>query len=252
MLSSKSTERGFGSCPQCGHSYVTRRKPPNCEECGYDLGGTNQPAPKKPKRNCPSVVLFVGSSHVSCKTSTKEDRCFVIKEGESVFCTQQQCMDVRATFVSSGRAENFSCKHFDLCSDSVPAVQTFHLSAEKIDSYNDDSASKESLSALLRADSSLPAVFQVSDVSFVVRGFPSTNNTLGYCHVRVKDGALACCSKDSDCKAREKICVHLHAVLCTGAFTVEEPPSTDDSDHPVAAAESTTSTRTASTQRLRT
>ena len=261
MLSSKSTKRGFGSCPQCGHSYVTRRKPPNCEECGYDLGGTNQPAPKKPKRNCPSAVLFVGSSHFSCKTSTKEDRCFVIKEGESVFCTQQQCMDVRATFVSSGRAENFSCKHSDLCSDSVPALQTFHLSAEKIDSYNGDSASKESLSALLIADSSLPAVFKVSDVSFVVRGFPSTNNTLGYCHVRVKDGALACCSKDSDCKAfvakvryerTRKICVHLHAVLCTGAFTVEEPPSTGDSDHPVAAAESTTSTSTASTQRLRT
>ena len=123
MLSSKSTKRGFGSCPQCGHSYVTRRKPPNCEECGYDLGGTNQPAPKKPKRNCPSAVLFVGSSHFSCKTSTKDDRCFVIKEGESVFCTQQQCMDVRATFVSSGRAENFSCKHSDLCSDSVPALQ---------------------------------------------------------------------------------------------------------------------------------
>ena len=41
MLSSKSTKRGFGSvgsCPQCGHSYFTRRKLPNCEECGYDLG----------------------------------------------------------------------------------------------------------------------------------------------------------------------------------------------------------------------
>ena len=86
----------------------------NCEECGYDLGGTNQPAPKKPKRNCPSAVLFVGSSHFSCKTSTKDDRCFFIKEGESVFCSQKQCMDVRATFVSSGRAANFSCKHADL------------------------------------------------------------------------------------------------------------------------------------------
>ena len=98
-------------------------------------------------------------------------------------------------------------------------------------------------------------------MSFVVRGFPSTNNALGYCHVRVKDGALACCSKYSDCKAfvakgryerTKKICVHLHAVLCTGAFTVEEPLSTGDSDHAVAAAERTTSTTTASTQRLRT
>ena len=170
-------------------------------------------------------------------------------------------MDVRATFVSSARAANFSCKQSDLCSDSIPALQSFHLPTAKIDSYNGDSASKESLSALLRADSSLPAVFQVSDMSFVVRGFPSTNNTLGYCHVRVKVGALACCSKDSDCKAfvakgryerTKKICVYLRAVLCTGAFTIEEPPSTGDSDHPVAAAESTTSTSTDSTQRPRT
>ena len=47
-------------------------------------------------------------------TCTKDDRCFFVKERESVFCSQQQCMDVRATFVSSGRAANFSCKHADL------------------------------------------------------------------------------------------------------------------------------------------
>ena len=98
MLSYKSTKRGFGSCPQCGHPYFTRRKPPNCEECGYDLRGTNQPAPKKPKRNCPSAVLFVGSCHFSCKTSTKDDRCFFIKERESVFCSQQQCRGVARIF----------------------------------------------------------------------------------------------------------------------------------------------------------
>ena len=102
MLSYKSTKRGFGSCPQCGHPYFTRRKPPNCEECGYDLRGTNQPAPKKPKRNCPSAVLFVGSSHFSCKTSTKDDRCFFMKERESVFCSQQQCRGVARIFQRGG------------------------------------------------------------------------------------------------------------------------------------------------------
>ena len=81
---------------------------------------TSRP-PKKPKRNCPSAVFFVGSSHFSRKTSSKDDRCFVIKEGDSVFCSQQQCMDVRATFVSSGLAASSSCKHADLFSDAVPA-----------------------------------------------------------------------------------------------------------------------------------
>ena len=94
-LSSKSTKRGFGECPQCRHSYFNRRKPPNCEKGGYHLEGTNESAPKKPKRNCPSAVFYVGSSHFSCKTSTMDDHCFVVKEGRSVFCSQQQCMDVQ-------------------------------------------------------------------------------------------------------------------------------------------------------------
>ena len=66
--------------------------------------------------------------------------------------------------------------------------QTFHLSAGKTENYNGDSTS---LSALLRANSTLPTVFQVSDVPFVVPGVPSTNNTLGYYHIKVEDGALA-------------------------------------------------------------
>ena len=131
MLSSKSTKRNFGSCPRCGHSYFPRRKPPNCEECGYDLGGTNQLAPK---RNCPSAVLFVGSSHFSCKTSRKDDRRL---QG---ICSQRNVWTDENNLCSSPR----------------------------------------------------------------------------------------------------------------GALTVEEPPSTGDSDHPVAAAERTTSTSTAYTQRLST
>ena len=123
MFVSKSTKRGFGECPQCWLSYFNRRKPPNCEKFVYHPGGTNESSrpPKKPKRNFPSAVFFVGSSHFSRKTSTKDDRCFVIKEGDSVFCSQQQCMDVRATFVSSGLAANSSCKHTDLFSDAVPS-----------------------------------------------------------------------------------------------------------------------------------
>ena len=46
----------------------------------------------------------------------------------------------------------------------------------------------------------------------------------------------------------KKICVHLHAVLPTGAFTQEQPQST--SNHPEATTERTTST--ASTQHLKT
>ena len=63
--------------------------------------------------------------------------------------------------------------------------------------------------------------FKVSDVSFVVLGFPSTNNTVGNSHVKIEDGVLTCNSKDTDCRSfvakgryerAKKICVHLHAI----------------------------------------
>ena len=63
MLSSKSTKRGFGECPQCGYSYLNRRKPPNCEKCGYHLGGKNESVPKKPKRKAVQAPFLVGWSH---------------------------------------------------------------------------------------------------------------------------------------------------------------------------------------------
>ena len=49
---------------------------------------TSRP-PKKavPKRNCPSAVFFVGSTHFCCKRSTNVDSCFLVKEGDSVFCS---------------------------------------------------------------------------------------------------------------------------------------------------------------------
>ena len=66
----------------------------------------------RPPRNQSVTVqapfFFVGSSHFSRKTSTNDDRCFVIKEGDSVFCSQERCA-------------NSSCKHADLFSDAVPA-----------------------------------------------------------------------------------------------------------------------------------
>ena len=43
--------------PRARKEHFNRRKPPNCEKCGYHLGRTNESVPKKPKRNCPSAVF---------------------------------------------------------------------------------------------------------------------------------------------------------------------------------------------------
>ena len=237
------------NAPKCQTSYSTRWKPVNCKECGFYLGGSKEPATKKTKSCCPSAVVVTSTvemSLISTKTSTRDDRCFVFKEGDSVFCTHKECMNVRATFVSSGRASDFVCKHADQCRDAVTPQKVFELTTQKIDSYSGDGSSKELLTELLGAESSLAAVVQVSDLSFAVRGFPSTNNTLGYSHVKIVDGVLVCSSKDTDCKSfvakgkyerAKKFCVHLHAIFCTGGYSQETlRPSTSTVTMPSEAA----------------
>ena len=241
MISSTSTKRGFGECPQCKSSYSTRWKPANCQGCGFFLGGSKEPASKKPKSCCPDAVVVTATKEMSIfstKTSTRDDRCFVMKEGDMFFCSHKDCISVRATFVSSGRAASFNCKNSDECKDAVPPQASYELSRDKIEAYNGDSASKEMLSALLGSKNSMAVVVKVSDISYAVLGFPSTNNTMGYSHVKILDGVLTCSSKDSDCRSfvakgrherAKKFCVHLHAIFCTGGYCQEQATSTSTS-----------------------
>ena len=88
-----STKRGFGECSQCKGTYATRWKPAKCQRRGFHLGGTYQPATKKPKSCCPGAVVVIAT-----------------KEGDMFFCSHKDCMSLRATFVSSGRAASYSCR----------------------------------------------------------------------------------------------------------------------------------------------
>ena len=100
-----STKRGFGECPQCKGTYSTHWKPPKCQRCGFHLGGTYQPATKKPKSCCPGAVVVIATKEMtifSMKTSTRDNCSFVMKEGDMFFCGQKDCMSLRATFVSWG------------------------------------------------------------------------------------------------------------------------------------------------------
>ena len=234
MIPSSCTKRGFGECPQCKGTYSTRWKPANCHGCGFFLGGSKEPATKKPKSCCPAAVVVIATEEMSifsAKTSTRDDRCFVMKEGDMYFCSHKDCITVRATFVSSGRAASFNCKHSDECKDAVPPQETFQLSGDKIEDYNGDNASKEMLTALLGSLNSMTVVVKVSDISYAVLGFPSTNNTMGYSHVKILDGVLTCSSKDTDCRSfvakgryerAKKFCVHLHAIFCTGGYCQDQ------------------------------
>ena len=46
--------------------------------------------PQETKAELSQCRFFVGSIHFSCKTSTRVDRCFVVREGDSVFCSQKR------------------------------------------------------------------------------------------------------------------------------------------------------------------
>ena len=205
MLSSTSTKRGSGYCPECGEGYSTRWKPSSCSKCGFHLGGNQQSSGKKARRICPAAVLIIerGVDKIfSVQSSSRDDRCFVLQETFSSICTHKECLVVRATFVSSGRATEFKCKHTTSCTEAVAPQDLFLLDESAVRSYNGDTSTKEQILRLLRDNPGLPTVVQVSDVTYAVLGQTTTNNTLGYVHVKkLSDGSLLCCSKDTHCKS---------------------------------------------------
>ena len=74
------TKRGFGECSNCKSKYPCRRKPKDCETCGFELGGKFGPNTKKKKIPLPASVELVsnddGGSLRSVLISQNDDRNF--------------------------------------------------------------------------------------------------------------------------------------------------------------------------------
>ena len=198
------TKRGTGSCANCSQEYSCRWKPVNCTKCGVHIGGTrSEISGKKSRPNHPAAVLVYKTTNenvFSVQTSTRDDRCFVVQEGNTFLCCHAQCKTSRATFVSSNLTNNFSCSHTKKCKDAVAPDCVLELSNERIEQYQADSSTKEMLLSLHQSCvPGCPIVCSVSESSYAVLGFPSTNNTIGYAHVKKNKGGLVCSSKDSEC-----------------------------------------------------
>ena len=177
------SNRGQGSCPQCRSPYSSRWKLANCSTCGYELGGST--SAKVPKLSCPLAVRVHGDLF-SIRTSTRDDRCLVLKEGDFWICLHTECKNLRAMYVSSNRPADFTYSHIKSVSDSVDASGMFSLTAEKIASFPSDSTTKELLKKLV-VPVGHQAVYKLTDV---VYGPPSATNTLGFCHVKVESGKV--------------------------------------------------------------
>ena len=236
--------RGKGTCSNCGQAYACRYKPERCCKCNFYLGGSFQPKNiKRQRKNNPEVVR-VTQEIFSVKTSTKDDRCFVIKEGANTICLHRDCKQLRATYSASGQLERFACKHSHAIEQfpSSKPINTYDLSENAISTYSGDRSSKESLTALLDCiPESHPSVARVSDSTFVVFGRPTSNNTIGYCHVHViseESRAYNCTSKrcrtfvsNSKQSKVRSTCEHLHLLYCllhqNNELAPQNPPQAD-------------------------
>ena len=119
------SNRGKGSCPQCRSPYSSRWKPANCSTCGYELGGST--SAKVPKLSCPLAVRVHGDLF-STRTSFRDDRCFVLKEGDFWICLHTECKNLRAMYVSSNRpSDALHVRTLKVCQTAWTPVGCFHL-----------------------------------------------------------------------------------------------------------------------------
>ena len=124
------SNRGQGSCLQCRSPYSSRC---TCSTCGYELGGST--SAKVPKLSCPLAVRVHGHGDLfSTRTSTRDDRCFVLKEGDFWICLHTECKNLRA-MPCMYRATGLRTLHvrtLKVCQTAWTPVGCFHLRPKKL------------------------------------------------------------------------------------------------------------------------
>ncbi|XP_028391325.1 uncharacterized protein LOC114516136 isoform X2 [Dendronephthya gigantea] len=209
------------------------------QDANFELGGSYVPK-KKPRPLVPKCTLVVqpsdGLSIYSVNTSTYDDRCIVVREEASSMCQHHLCKQNRAIHINSQKVASFSCQHLESTRDCTTPLQTFNgISDEVISSYLCDDETKKTLAEVANASKaqSFPVVVHVSPTMYCIFGMATTNNTVGYCHVKVTEKEIKCCSKDckgmlkSKQQKSRKVCTHIHLLLALGIFTHNECVSAD-------------------------
>lgn len=220
------SKRGRGACPMCQHQYANKYKPEHCE-CGAYLGGKYAPKQQK-KTPAPDAVEIINNVF-STKTSSRNDRCLVTREGLQWICLHAKCLKDRATFVSSGNAEGFACKHINQAKNGNVCKPLDHWTPKStdIDQYEAGQMVQADMRKVVDGlNPSTPAVITVCEDRFLVYGPPTATNTMGYSHVRKEEAALFCVSRDCKtcvayCKSEKQkdICIHLHLLLLYNKVT---------------------------------
>lgn len=232
----KWTARGTGKCPRCSFIYSTFKKPANCSNCDFFLGGKYVPQEAKKKKRkldnpeAVTVCSFGGNTLFSMKLTTRDDRCFclVSDTSSSRLCYFGPCKNYRSVAAASGQLQldRFACEHLNKVKDSVGAKEEFHLTAEQINNYPGGADIQRKMEAANTYAKSLavPQVVRVSETSYAVCSMPDTYAENGFVHVKKVNGVFTCAVKNCrvlsggrQLKTRH-VCLHLHLLSCSTGF----------------------------------
>lgn len=192
----KATNRGFGFCGNatCKRRYPNSHKPEFCV-CGHYLGGKSKACSKKKKIDAPPVsvqVFNVDSRNFrSVRTTSRDNRVFVLDNNDRSerLCYDKNCKDVRASFVISGKVEEFTCKHLD-ATFVEPIYSIDHFADNDIDCCTPDEHMRASMKHIQAQIPELPTVVKISEKNFAVKGVISSNDPVGYVHVMVNNDSM--------------------------------------------------------------
>ena len=106
-------------------------KPPNCTNCGHHLGGTFQGARFKKTKSASPEVVEITQGVFSCRTTGRDDWCFVTSSGDMWLCTHEACKVSRSIYINSDLASQYECNHVkhakntDVSGSLPPTYQAF-------------------------------------------------------------------------------------------------------------------------------
>jgi len=231
----------------CKAEYFNRSKPKNCLMCGYEIGGSFEPAPKRLKISS-SVQLT--DDIFSVQTSNRNDRCFVSKKQNLWFCSSENCKISRSVSYNSLTLESFSCKHIEEAKNA--STTPLEILVPQIDKFPCSEEIKRELQELIDYNSDIKPVTRVSEFSFVVLGNATAANPLGLCHVRKTEaGDFICSGKNcrsysSKAKQAKTKSLCSHVLLLRSCF-VDLTESTLNSTVPITSDETKATTSRHST-----
>ena len=111
-------------------------------------------------------------------TSDRDTMQFVI-DSKHRFCYQVKCKILRATYVISGKVEDFSCDHL-----KAPKIEPLYSSSFSDEDIKNFAPNVDIQTCMKRIqEEGWKTVVKVSEKSFAVKGEVSASNPIGYAHV---------------------------------------------------------------------